>query len=414
MICTSLVLQEEWEGNSNVEASMNVLSEQVEHRPGLVTLAALFVRIGVVGFGGALANMALMEQTWVRQHRWLTQEQFLEGMALCYLVPGPTAVLLSIYLGSRARGALGGLISGLSFIAPALVLTLALSWVYFQYHAIPAVSALFAALGPVVVALVVAMLYRAGKTALTSASRWCLCLAVGMLLIFPVLPQAWNLITLLLLSGVIGVFLFRAQSVTVSSKSLVLLSVVSAFAREAVISPALVLLPLALVFVKASLVMFGGGVVAIPLFQQELVQTHHWLTAQQFLDGVAIGQLTPGPVTVIATFAGYGVAGTSGALVATVAMYAPSFALMLTSTPLLMHLRQSSIVQGMLQGIMAGALGMMGATAILLGRAAITGLWPAALAVVSLVLLVRWKVPPIYVIVGAALLGVLRLVPVLL
>lgn len=125
--------------------------------------------------------------------------------------------------------------------------------------------------------------------------------------------------------------------------------------------------------------MFGGGVVALPLFQQELVQTTHWLTPQQFLDGVAIGQLTPGPITVVATFAGYAVAGFPGAIVATVAMYLPSFALMLGATPLLMRLRHSSVVQRMLQGIMAGALGMMGATAVLLGRAAITNLWQGCL-----------------------------------
>jgi len=382
-----------------------------EKRP-LLPLALLFLRIGIMGFGGALANMALMEQACVKQHKWLTQAQYLEGVALSYLLPGPTAVLLSIYLGSRRRGLVGGVISGLSFIAPAVVLTFAFSWVYFQYHTIPAISALFAGLGPVVVALILAMLYRAGKTALTSVSRSFLGLAVGILLIFPVLPQAWNLITLLLLSGLVGMFCFRERSTTVGNTSMIAVSGMVAFVREASLSLSpslLVLVPLALVFLKASLVMFGGGVVAIPLFQQELVQTHHWLTERQFLDGIAIGQLTPGPITVVATFAGYAVSGTLGAVVATAAMYVPPFVLMLSSTPLLMRLRHSSIAQGLLQGIMAGALGMMGATAFLLGRAAITSFWTGAVALVSLVLLVRWKISPTYVILGAALLSLLQL-----
>jgi chromate transporter len=261
-------------------------------RQPLLTLALLFLRIGIIGFGGALANMALMEQACVKQHKWFTHAQYLEGVALSYLLPGPTAVLLSIYLGSRRRGLLGGAVSGLSFIAPAVVLTFVLSWAYFHYHTIPAISALFAELGPVVVALILAMLYHSGKTALTSASRAPLGLGVGILLVFPVLPQAWNLITLLLLSGLIGMLFFRKRSTTVGSTGMIAVSGIVTFLREvtASLSPGLVVLfPLAFVFLKASLIMFGGGVVAIPLFQQELVQTYHWLTPQQFLDGVAIG-----------------------------------------------------------------------------------------------------------------------------
>lgn len=235
------------------------------------------------------------------------------------------------------------------------------------------------------------MLYRAARTALTSLSRSGFGLAVGVLLVFPVLPQAWNLITLLLLSGLVGILFFHERTTTVGSTSVIGVAGMGAFMREAALSlsPGLVvLLPLAFVFLKASLVMFGGGVVAIPLFQQELVQIYHWLTPQQFLDGVAIGQLTPGPITVVATFAGYAAAGSMGALVATAAMYLPPFVLMLGVTPLLMRLRHSSLVQGMLQGIMAGALGMMGATALLLGRAAITNPWQVLLALVSLALLI--------------------------
>jgi len=247
-----------------------------EKRP-LLPLALLFLRIGIMGFGGALANMALMEQACVKQHKWLTQAHYLEGVALSYLLPGPTAVLLSIYLGSRRRGLVGGVVSGLSFIAPAVVLTFVFSWVYFQYHSIPAISALFAGLGPVVVALILAMLYRAGKTALTSVSRSGLGLVVGVLLVFPLLPQAWNLITLLLLSGLVGILFFHERTTTVGSTSVIGVAGMGAFMREAALSlsPGLVvLLALAFVFLKASLVMFGGGVVAIPLFQQELVQTY--------------------------------------------------------------------------------------------------------------------------------------------
>ncbi|GHO94659.1 chromate resistance transporter [Reticulibacter mediterranei] len=380
--------------------------------PKVLHLLKVFLWIGLTGFGGTLATMTLMEQEWVSRRKLLTQKQFLEGMALCYLLPGPTAVLLSIYLGSRMRRTLGGIVCGLAFIAPAILLTFLLSWIYFQFHTIPQVAALFIDLEPVVVAFILAMLFRSSKAALTSLSRWAVALSVGILLIFPVLPQVWNLITLLLLSGLIGMLCMRSYSTTVQSGSLLAVSGVLAFLREATLSLSpglLILLPLAFVFLKASLVMFGGGVVAIPLFQQELVQTYHWLTPQQFLDGVAIGQLTPGPVTVVATFAGYAVGSWPGAVVATVAMYLPSFVLMLVATPLLLRLRYSSLVQGTLQGILAGALGMMGATALLLSRTAVTNLWQAALALFCLVLLLRWNISPALVILAVALLGLLRL-----
>jgi len=302
-----------------------------EKRP-LLPLALLFLRIGIMGFGGALANMALMEQACVKRHKWLTQAHYLEGVALSYLLPGPTAVLLSIYLGSRRRGLVGGVVSGLSFIAPAVVLTFVLSWVYFQYHRIPAVAALFAGLGPVVVALILAMLYRTGRTALTSLSRAGLGLAGGVLLVFPVLPQAWNLITLLLLSGLVGMLFFHERATTVGSTGVIAVAGMGVFMREAALS------------------------------------------------------LSPELVVLL-----------------------PPFIFMLGVTPLLMRLRHSALVQGILQGNLVGALGMMGATALLLGRAAITNPWQVLLALVSLVLLIWWKVPPVYVILAVAALGLLRL-----
>jgi chromate transporter len=180
-----------------------------------------------------------------------------------------------------------------------------------------------------------------------------------------------------------------------------------ALALQATPSAAL-LLPLTLVFLKIGLLMFGGGLVVAPLMQQELVDGPHWLTTRQLVDGLALGQLTPGPVSVVATFAGFAVAGFPGGIVATVAVFFPSFVLVLGLTPLLLRRYRSTFFISFLRGVTAGALGTIAGAAILFGRAAITDMFTAAIALISLALLLRWNLNTTYLILGAAVLGIGR------
>lgn len=226
----------------------------MDESPRLSMLGWRFLQIGLTGFGGALANTALMEHEWVGKRHLVTQEQFFEDMACCYLLPGPTAVLLSISLGSRLRGIRGGIISGMAFLAPAVLLTLLFSWAYFQYHALPAVLLIFQNVGTIAVALIVALLSRSSQTVLTSRSRWGLSIAVGILLICPFLPQAWNLLTLLFLSGLVGILCFRERLPVIGGTGMITLSGALAFARDVALSPSMiVLVPLALGFFSVSL-----------------------------------------------------------------------------------------------------------------------------------------------------------------
>ena len=452
----------------------------------LGALAALFLRLGVIGFGGPLAHIGLMEDQCVTRRKWATREQFLEGLAICNLLPGPTSTQLSIYLGYLRAGTLGGLVSGACFIFPAFLLVLLLAWAYIQYGALPQVGALFLAIGSVVIPIIVNTLYRTGKTALTSIPAWIIALIACALVVYPLLPPAVNLLTILLASGLAGTLLFarafrnqppsapaaapqtessdaekpdasssqpaqahshshnekhgwrRAlpvpppfqaanhaapqriapeSSVRVGARppapagwksALQVPAPAVLFIARVGAAPAVALLTLALTFFKIGLLMFGGGLVIAPLLQQELVDGPHWLTTRQLVDGLALGQLTPGPVTTVATFAGYAVDGFAGGMVATLAVFAPSFILVLSLTPLLLRVRHAPIPRAFLKGITAGALGAIAAAAILFGRAAITDPFTAAIAVASLVLLLRWNINTVFLIGGAAALGLAR------
>ncbi len=392
----------------------------------LRSTAALFLRLGVIGFGGPLAHIGLMEDHCVTRRQWATRQQFLEGLAICNLLPGPTSTELSIYLGYLRAGVPGGMVSGACFIFPSFLLVLALAWAYGQYGALPQVSALFVAIGPVVVGIIVNTLYRTGKTALTNVATWIIALAACALVVIPLLPPAINLLTILLVAGLVGVLLFRgsfrreaakqeaaatpsdAPKADTSVKSVLAAPLVWVKALAAAAAPSAGLLSIGLVFFKIGLLMFGGGLVIAPLLQQELVDERHWLTTRQLVDGLALGQLTPGPVTTVATFAGYTVAGFPGGVLATIAIFAPSFILVLSLTPLLLRVRSAPIARAFLKGITAGALGAIAAAAILFGRAAIIDPFTAIIALVSLALLLRWNVNTVFLIGGAGLLGLGR------
>jgi chromate transporter len=396
--------------------------------PRLRALVALFLRLGVVGFGGPLAHLGLMEDQCVTRRQWVTRQQFLEGLAICNLLPGPTSTQLSIYLGYLRAGPLGGLVSGACFIFPAFVLVLLLAWAYIQYGALPQVSALFVAIGPVVIGIIVNTLYRMGKTTLTTVPGWVIALVACALVVVPLLPPSVNLLTILMAAGLAGALLFTrsiqhqpatgkeeaaslppdAPRTDGSVKSVLAAPLLGAKAFAAAAAPAAGLLTLGLVFFKIGLLMFGGGLVVAPLLQQELVDGPHWLTTRQLVDGLAVGQLTPGPVTTVATFAGYAVDGFAGGVVATVAVFAPSFLLVLSLTPLLVRVRNAPVAKAFLRGITAGALGAIAAAAILFGRATISDPFTAVIALASLALLLRWNVNTVFLIGGAAALGLLR------
>lgn len=352
----------------------------------LLALARLFLWLGTIGFGGPQAHIAMMNDAVVTRRQWLTVEQFTEGLAICEMLPGPASTQMGIYCGYVWAGQLGALLAGFCFIAPAFLILLVFSWAYFRFQALPQIGAIFLGVSPVVVAIIWAFCWKLGHKTLKDWKKLGIAIAVCLLtLLSPV-----SVILQFLIAGILGIWLYRplADSTKPSVKSdmrskLLLplwgssgplflaklpsepLALASFWGTERIAEYGL---PLALFFLKVGSFIFGGGLVIIPLLETAVVNQLGWLTHAEFINGVAIGQITPGPVVLTAAFVGYKVAGVLGALVATVGMFAPSFAFIMLASPLLQTLRQQPWVKAFLAGVMPAVLGAIMAASLPLLR----------------------------------------------
>jgi chromate transporter len=352
-------------------------------------LAQLFLKLGTIGFGGPPAHIALQNEEVVVQRRWLTSEQFAEGLALCELLPGPASTQLGIYVGYIRAGFWGAIVAGFCFIAPAFLMIVALSWGYFRYQGIPQIEALFLGVSPVVTAMVLTFAWELGYKILykdqKNLTHRSLSLAIGIAVFTLTLFTDLNIFIQFLGAGCLGIWFFRPPSphrpVTIVHPWVLLprtlelatvpgetLTVASLWGWERIGE---FWMPLTVFFLKVGSFIFGGGLVIIPLLESEVVGRLHWLTATEFINGVAIGQLTPGPVVLTAAFIGYKVAGILGAAVACIAIFAPSFGFILLAAPMLLHLRQNLWIQSFLRGITPAVLGAIGAASVPLTEAAL-------------------------------------------
>ncbi len=383
----------------------------------LPRLALLFLKIGCIGFGGGMATIALMEQEVVRRRRLLDPEEFVHGVGLGQVL-GPFAVNASSFIGYRLYGLPGALLCAGAFLAPSVSMVIGLSWLYFTYHRIPALQGAMAGLGPVVIALILGAAWSMGRKALRAWPAWpvaALALAASLLKTNPVYT--------LVAAGAIGLLLGKER--LAGGKS-------SARRREATpalpspeghpdVTPLAVAGPLAVAtgslggmaaaFFKIGLVFFGGGFVLIPVLHAQLVGRLHWLTPQEFIDGVAISNLTPGPIAVLATFTGFHLHGVAGALVATGALFAPATILMLGLSWQYERLKGTRRAQDFLAGVTPAVVGLVVGAALLLAPGSIPSLRALLFAGLALVLLTRFKWHPAFVLALGAALGTLHWVP---
>jgi chromate transporter len=365
-------------------------------------LAAVFLRLGVVSFGGPAAHLAMMEEEFVRRRGVLTHEEFLDLMGAANLIPGPNSTEVAIHIGHRLAGWPGLLIAGLCFILPAALIVAALASVYVAFGSLPAALGILAGVKPVVIAVVVQALLKLGRSCLKS---WPLAvLGVGIVVL-----SALGVDELVLLFGS-GLLVALWRGVwTIHRSTLPVIGVSLASAGSVgVTGSSIGLLPLFLVFLKVGSVLFGSGYVLLAFLRADLVERNHWLTEQQLLDAVAVGQVTPGPVFTTATFIGYVLAGPAGAVVATVGIFLPAFVFVAISVPLLPRLRRSAVTAAFLDGVNVASVALMAVVTWQLGRAAIVDVTTAVLAMVSAVLLMRWRVNSAWLVLGGAVVGLVR------
>lgn len=367
-------------------------------------LAQLFLKLGTIAFGGPAAHVALMEEEVVRRRRWLSHEQFLDLLGATNLIPGPNSTEMAIHIGLLRAGWKGLVVAGSCFILPAMLIVWALASLYVRYGAMPEATWLLYGVKPVIIAVVVQALWSLGKAAVKGPLTALTGMAVIALFFFGA-----NEILLLFAAGFLVMALANLRQWKSSGLAGIVLPAASPllaiFTSAAVAVHPVTLTGLTLFFLKIGSVLFGSGYVLLAFLRADLVDRWHWLTDQQLLDAVAIGQFTPGPVFTTATFIGYLIAGSPGAVLATIGIFLPAFIFVAASSPLIPRLRRSPWAAGFLDGVNAASLGLMAVVTWQLGRSAVIDGFTLFLALISAVLVFRLKINSAWLVLAGGIAG---------
>jgi chromate transporter len=348
-------------------------------KPTLIDLLKTTFYIGAIGYGGP-ANLALMKKTFVHEKEWILEKDFMDALSLSQILPGSTGVALMGYLGFRLYRILGGILIPLAFILPATIAVMILSWAYFRLGSISFVQALFVGLRALVVALLVNATWMLGKSVFKKITLQSVKVFVIAIVAFlGIFFFKINVVYLILIAGTLGFFFYYftkefegektkggevlLSEPTVSSWKLLDTKDWSVLLTIAALVTIGLLLPpvrdLIVSFVGIGLVAFGGGFTTVPLIQHQVVDVHNWLTIKQFIDGIALGQVTPGPVLITATFVGYHVAGILGALFATLSIFLVPIFSMVMLADIHAKIRNLKIMKVVVKGFLAGFIGLL-------------------------------------------------------
>lgn len=358
-------------------------------------LAKLFLKLGVIGFGGPAAHLALMEQECVRRRRWLSHEEFLDMVGATNLIPGPNSTELAIHIGRLRAGGAGLVVAGACFILPAMFLVMGCGWLYVTYGQLPQVHALLYGVKPVIIAIILQALWNLGRSAVKSPGLAIIGIAViaGTLL---------GVDELVLLFGAAAAALIGRR---ISQPGLPVMAIVPMAPVTLGAAAPFGLWPMFFFFVKVGSVLFGSGYVLLAFLRSDLVDHWHWLTEAQLLDAIAVGQITPGPVFTTATFIGYVLGGVPGSLLATLGIFLPAFVFVAISAPLLPRLRASPTMGAFLDGLNVASLALMAVVTWQLGRSALVDGATWVMALSGAVLLLRFRVNSVWLVLGGALVG---------
>ena len=384
------------------------MNTQIER---LSELARLFLRLGAIGFGGPQAHIAMINDEAVEQRGWLGADEFSDGLAVCEMLPGPASTQMGFYTGYVYGGWLGAVVAGLAFITPAFFIVVGLSWLYFQFQQLPQLRALFFGLSPVMIAIILGFCYKLGRKSIQNWIGVVIALLAFGISVFSGLSTP----ILFLLAGLVGIGLYGPKGLRLNSFSFIPIGLLataqpSFLGTERLTEYGWLLFTF---FLKVGTFIFGGGLVIIPLLEFEVVERLGWLSTADFINGVAIGQLSPGPVVLTAAFVGYKMAGFVGAFISTVGIFTPSFLFIMLAAPLLVRLRKNSWVQAFLKGIKPAVVGAIMAAAVPLGQTAFgretifLSILAVVVAIASLIAIIRFKLTAWKLILGGAIVGLI-------
>lgn len=397
------------------------MSEQAvgmsERTVGPAEIAGVFLKIGTMSYGGP-AIMGIMQAEIQEKRGWISKEEFVEGLALVNMLPGPGATQLGIFVGHEKAGLTGGIIAGVCFILPAFLIMLGLAAAYVAFGTLPSMRNAFYGIGPVVVGIFAVSVYRLGKATIREWSQIAIAVAVAIVLFFsPV-----GLVLPLMAAGCAGMALFHSRRTGL----IALAALVAAFASYYLVDIALtrfmtptavILTPsnstspslweLAAFFSKVGAFTFGGGLSMLAFMQEQVVNQFHWLTPQEFVDGLALGQLTPGPILMLAAFIGYKLGGVEGAAVAGWAIFFPSFVMMLLVLPLLRRLKDLQWLRAFMRGVGPAVIGALAVSLVQMAPHAAPDVFTWILLALTTGILLLRNVGPLPLMAGGAVIGLL-------
>ena len=360
-------------------------------RNNLKEVAQLFFRLGLIAFGGPAAHIAMMEEEIVEKRKWMTQQHFLDLIGATNLIPGPNSTEMTMHCGHERAGWKGLFVAGACFIFPAVSLTLLIAWFYGSYGQLPEVQPFIYGIKPAVLSIILAAVYKLGKKALKNTQ-----LIVLALLTMIVALLGVHEIIALFSAGFIGLVLHY-----MNSKS----GTINSFAPTLLTIPSLSSLKIGWTFFKVGALLYGSGYVLFAYLDAELVNTGY-LTREQLVDAIAIGQFTPGPVLSTATFIGYQLGGFGGAIAATLGIFLPSFLFVLLLNPLIPKMRKSKPLSAFLNATNAAAVAIILVVGIEIGQETLTDWRSIAIALLSaLIIFCFKKLNSAYIVIGGALIG---------
>jgi len=368
----------------------------------IVELSSLFLKLGITAFGGPAAHIAMMRSEVVDRKRWLTDTEFLDLLAATHLIPGPNSTELAIHIGLKKGKLWGLLLSGLCFILPAAVIVGTIAWVYVRYSQTPQLGWFMYGVSPIIIAIIVQAVLKLSKTALRN--KFLLILGLS--------------ITGLSIAGINELLLLGAAAILVVSTRVKWRSILTgslfALASTTLLSNTLIataqtvpvtLTRLTLFFLKTGSILFGSGYVLLAFLRADLTERWGWLTEQELIDAVTIGQLTPGPVFTTATFIGYLLEGWPGAVLATIGIFGPGFIFVALTQPVMSKLRESTIASGILDGLVVASLGLMAAVAWQLFLTTVVDIPTLALVITASLILAAWNPNSTWLILMGAVVG---------
>lgn len=374
------------------------MNSKAETQPqaSLAEFTLYFLKLGCIGFGGPIALVGYMQKDLVEERKWISQEDYLQGLAFSQLAPGPLAAQLAMYLGFVRAGILGATIVGATFILPSFLMVLAIGKAYVSFGGTRLIAALFYGIGAAVIAIIARSAIKLIKTSVKKDKLlWAVFLVLGLSTAITEKEIVW-----LFLAGGLVVMIARTDFSALRRQRSAVSLIPFAIGATGITGS------LFLFFLKSSLFVFGSGLAIVPFLHGGVVQEHHWLTETQFLDAVAVAMITPGPVVITVAFIGYLVSGAMGAGAAAFGVFLPVYLFVVLVGPLYKRFSKNKQIRAFVQGVTAAATGAIAGAVVVLGRHSIHDYWTLSIAAATFLILMKWKVPEPLIIVVSGLIGI--------